>query len=63
FSDKKAKYINKFQQQMYNGIDYYRNLITDIDPILNLWNEEQINKFEAVADHFRRLFKAEPQAN
>ncbi|MEJ7558940.1 MAG: hypothetical protein WKF66_11580 [Pedobacter sp.] len=57
FSEKKAKYINKFQQQMDNGIEYYRHLMADIDPMLNLWNEDQIEKFEAVADHFKRLFR------
>jgi hypothetical protein len=63
FSDKKAKYVNKFQQQMDNGIQYYRNLITDIDPVLSLWNKDQVEKFEAVADHFKRLFRTEPQVN
>jgi hypothetical protein len=59
FTDKKAKYIAKFQQQMNKGMEYYQNLMAEVDPRLNLWNQDQIAKFEAVASRLKHLVQQE----
>lgn len=63
FTEKKAKYVTKFQQQMNNGIDYYRKLMADIDPMLNLWNTDQVKKFESVVEHLKQLITQETAVN
>ncbi|MBC7567616.1 MAG: hypothetical protein H7223_11715 [Pedobacter sp.] len=57
FSEKKSKYVNKFQNQLNNGIEYYKTLMANVDPMLTLWNKEQINKFEAIAEGLKQLLK------
>jgi hypothetical protein len=59
FTEKKAKYIAKFQQQMNKGMEYYQNLMAEVDPMLNLWNQDQIAKFEAVASRLNHLIQQE----
>lgn len=59
FSDKKAKYLNKFQNQLNSGIEYYKNLVANVDPRLNLWNKDQVKKFDAIADHLKQLIAPE----
>ena len=59
FTEKKVKYINKFQAQLQHGIDYYKTVMVEIDPKLSLWNGEQVKKFQDLVDQFSQRFQTQ----
>jgi hypothetical protein len=43
---KKDKYLTQFCQQLLSGVAYYKNLIENSDKTLELWNSDQLKRFE-----------------
>jgi hypothetical protein len=62
FTEKKLKYVNKFYAQLQNGIEYYKTLIANVDPKLTLWNDDQVKKFQIIADHLKHLLQTQLQS-
>jgi hypothetical protein len=47
---KKMKSLSRFYDQLQNGVNYYRELISKTDPALSLWNEEQLRMFNSAVN-------------
>lgn len=47
---KKAKYFSKFYDQLSDGINYYKGLIIKSDLKKQFWNDDQLDKFEAISN-------------
>lgn len=59
-SAKKAKYFNKFYEQLCNGINYYKEFMINSDVAKQLWNHNQVQKLEMINN---RLFNFWPLAH
>jgi len=47
---KKAKYFSKFYDQLINGINYYKELIINSDLTKQIWDHDQIHRFEVISN-------------
>jgi hypothetical protein len=54
---KKAKYFSKFYDQLVNGINYYKAHIVSSDLTKQLWNHDQLQKFEAISNQLFNSFQ------
>lgn len=49
-SAKKAKYFSKFYDQLTDGVRYYRDLIIQSDLTKQIWDHDQVHRFEMISN-------------
>jgi hypothetical protein len=54
-SDKKAKYVSKFKEQLQAGIDYYKQLVPKITNQTELYRKKMLNELKEVEEQLRQL--------
>lgn len=54
-SDKKAKYVSKFKEQLQVGIDYYKNLIPKITDQTEVYRKKMLQEIEEIEEKLQHL--------
>lgn len=54
-SDKKAKYISKFKEQLQLGIDYYKQLVPKITDQTEVYRKKMLNELQEIEDQLQHL--------
>lgn len=58
-NSKKAKYFERFCEQLTSGLTYYRQLFSTADPALTMWSKDQLQRLEQVSTGLRSLYPQE----
>jgi hypothetical protein len=54
-SDKKAKYVSKFKEQLQVGIDYYKQLVPKITNQTEVYRKKMLNELKEIEEQLRHL--------
>ena len=54
-SDKKAKYISKFKEQLQVGIDYYKQLVPKITDQTEVYRKKMLNELQEIEEQLQHL--------
>jgi hypothetical protein len=54
-SDKKAKYISKFKEQLQVGIDYYKQLVPKITDQTEVYRKKMLNELKEIEEQLQHL--------
>jgi hypothetical protein len=54
-SDKKAKYISKFKEQLQVGIDYYKQLVPKITDQTEIYRKKMLNELQEIEEQLQHL--------
>lgn len=54
-SDKKAKYVSKFKEQLQIGIDYYKQLVPKITDQTEVYRKKMLLEIEAIEEQLQHL--------
>jgi len=54
-SDKKAKYISKFKEQLQAGIDYYKQLVPKITNQTEVYRKKMLNELKEIEEQLQHL--------
>ena len=54
-SDKKAKYVSKFKEQLQVGIDYYKQLVPKITNQTEVYRKKMLNELKEIEEQLRQL--------
>lgn len=54
-SDKKAKYVSKFKEQLQVGIDYYKQLVPKITNQTEVYRKKMLNELKDIEEQLRHL--------
>ncbi|SDL64073.1 hypothetical protein SAMN05421813_10145 [Daejeonella rubra] len=60
-SDKKAKYISKFKEQLQVGIDYYKQLVPKITDQTEVYRKKMMNELQEIEEQLQHLNPAVKQ--
>jgi hypothetical protein len=54
-SDKKAKYVSKFKEQLQAGIDYYKELVPKITDQTEIYRKKMLLEIEDIEKQLKPL--------
>ncbi|WP_395807216.1 hypothetical protein [Daejeonella sp.] len=54
-SDKKAKYVSKFKEQLQVGIDYYKQLVPKITNQTEVYRKKMLNELKVIEEQLQQL--------
>jgi hypothetical protein len=54
-SDKKAKYVSKFKEQLQVGIDYYKQLVPKITNQTEVYRKKMLNELKEIEEQLQQL--------
>jgi len=54
-SDKKAKYVSKFKEQLQVGIDYYKQLVPKITDQTEVYRKKMLNELKEIEEQLQHL--------
>jgi len=54
-SDKKAKYVSKFKEQLQLGIEYYKQLVPKITDQTEVYRKKMLNELKEIEDQLQHL--------
>jgi hypothetical protein len=54
-SDKKAKYVSKFKEQLQVGIDYYKQLVPKITNQTEVYRKKMLNEIKEIEEQLQQL--------
>ena len=54
-SDKKAKYVSKFKEQLQLGIDYYKQLVPKITDQTEVYRKKMLNELQEIEEQLHHL--------
>jgi len=60
-SDKKAKYVSKFKEQLQLGIDYYKELVPKITDQTEVYRKKMLNELQEIEEQLQHLNPAVKQ--